>query len=247
MAVEKEVRISVRDLVEYVYRSGDLDPRFVGMGKAIEGTKLHQKIQSLRKDEAAGSGEIYLKEVSISMKVSCKDLNFIISGRIDGIMWGSAGITLEEIKTTATPLEYIKGDSYPVHWAQAECYAFMYSSEQAGKVDNIRLTYYNADSGEQKMFVKAVRTEELEKHFTEVVEKYYNWAHAVYEWIDLRDDTIRKLEFPYDEYRRNQPPQGEYSYRPLQERERPSQHFFLLSRHWEKEMRKRYFILLRKP
>jgi Rad3-related DNA helicase len=204
MAVRKEIRISVRDLVEYVYRSGDLDSRFVGMGKAIEGTKLHQKIQGLRKDEADGSGEIYLKEVSVSMRVSCKDLDFIISGRIDGLVQGSGGITLEEIKTTARPLEHISEDTYPVHWAQAECYAFMYSSEQTEKVDNIRLTYYNADSGEQKMFVKAVRTGELEKHFTEVLEKYYSWAYAACEWSELRDSTIKSLEFPYYEYRKNQ-------------------------------------------
>jgi len=47
MTVGNEIRISVRDLVEFVYRSGDLDSRFAGMGKAIEGARLHQKIQGL--------------------------------------------------------------------------------------------------------------------------------------------------------------------------------------------------------
>ncbi|MDD4503808.1 MAG: ATP-dependent DNA helicase [Clostridiaceae bacterium] len=204
MTIEKKIRISVRDLVEYVYRSGDLDSRFVGMGKAIEGTRLHQKIQALRKDEAAEEGEVYLKEVSISKEVSFRDINFIISGRIDGLVESSKGITLEEIKTTMSPLEYISEDTYPVHWAQVKCYAYMYIIEHEAKAANIQLTYYNADRVEQKVFIKPVVIEELEKYFIEVLEKYYSWAYATHEWSEFRDSTIRNLGFPYREYRKNQ-------------------------------------------
>ena len=110
MAIEKEVRISVRDLVEYSLRSGNLDSRFVGMGRAIEGARLHQKIQSLRKGEAEVLGEVYQKEVSISKTISYRSLTFKISGRIDGLIENSRGFTLEEIKTTMSPLEYIDED-----------------------------------------------------------------------------------------------------------------------------------------
>ncbi|NLK34439.1 MAG: ATP-dependent DNA helicase [Gracilibacteraceae bacterium] len=204
MNTGNEIRISVRDLVEYVYRSGDLDSRFVGMGKAIEGTRLHQKIQGLRIGEAADSGETYLKEVSVSMRICHKEITFIVAGRIDGLLKDSEGSTLEEIKTTSSPLENISEDTYPVHWAQAMCYAYMYASEQSEKVINIRLTYYNDDSGEQKVFIRRVSIEELEKHFYEVVEKYYDWAYAACEWSALRNSSIRDLKFPYDKYRKNQ-------------------------------------------
>lgn len=204
MTTGYEIRISVRDLVEYVYRSGDLDSRFVGMGKANEGTRLHIKIQGLRKDEAAESGETYYKEVSVSKMVCFGDIVFVVSGRIDGLLKGIEGITLEEIKTTSGPLEIISEDTYPVHWAQALCYAYMYESEQSEKVTDIRLTYYNVDSGEQKILNKTVNFEELEKHFSEVVEKYYGWAYAACEWSALRNSTIKNLEFPYDKYRKNQ-------------------------------------------
>lgn len=204
MAIEKEIRISVRDLVEYAYRSGDLDSRFVGMGKALLGARLHQKIQGFRKDEAAVEGDVYHKEVSISKTISCGDLTFIISGRIDGLVEGSRGITLEEIKTTLSSLEHISEDTYPVHWAQAKCYAFIYSSEHETKVTNIQLTYYNTDSGEMKVFIKPVDIEELEVHFMEVLKKYYNWAYAMHEWGNLRNNTIKSLGFPYEDYRKNQ-------------------------------------------
>lgn len=204
MAIEKEIRISVRDLAEYVYRSGDLDSRFVGMDKALLGVRLHQKIQGLRKDEASVCGETYQKEVSICKAISFRDLAFIISGRIDGIIGGSQGITVEEIKTTMTPLENINEDTYPVHWTQGKCYAYMYALEYAAEVSDIQLTYYNADSGEMKVFVKHVKFDELEEHFMEVLEKYYRGTHTMYEWSGLRDSTIKSLDFPYDEYRKNQ-------------------------------------------
>lgn len=204
MTIEKEIRISVRDLVEHTYRSGDLDSRFVGMSKAIEGVRLHQKIQGLRKDEAADEGGIYLKEVSISKEIDFRDLRFIISGRIDGLIENSQGITIEEIKTTSRPLENINEDTYLVHWAQVKCYAYMYAIEQKIKAVNIQLTYYNVDRVEQKVFIKPVVIEELEGHFMEVLEKYYSWAYATHEWIELRDATIKKIGFPYKEYRKNQ-------------------------------------------
>lgn len=204
MTIAKEIRISVRDLVEYAYRSGDLDSRFVGMGKALEGARLHQKIQGIRKDEAVKTGEVYRKEVSISGKIPYKNLVFNLSGRIDGLIEGSRGLTLEEIKTTMSPLEYIDEDTFPVHWAQAKCYAYMYALEYREAAANIQLTYYNTESGEQKVFFKPVESAELEGHFFEILDKYYNWAYAMYEWSSLRDSTIKSLEFPYEGYRRNQ-------------------------------------------
>ena len=41
----QKVQISVRELVEFVYRSGDLDMRFQGKSKMADGIKMHQKIQ----------------------------------------------------------------------------------------------------------------------------------------------------------------------------------------------------------
>lgn len=204
MAMDKEIRISVRDLVEYAYRSGDLDSRFVGMSRALEGARLHQKIQGFRKDEAADEGETYRKEVGISRTISCKGLTFIISGRIDGIIEGSRGVTLEEIKTTMSLLEHIDEDTYPVHWAQVKCYALMYASEYGVEIANIQLTYYNTESREQKVFVKAAVMEELEEHFTGLLENYCSWAFEMYEWSKLRNITIGNLDFPYNEYRKNQ-------------------------------------------
>ncbi len=41
----KEIKISVRNLVELVLRTGDIDSSFTGSSRAVEGTRLHKKIQ----------------------------------------------------------------------------------------------------------------------------------------------------------------------------------------------------------
>lgn len=204
MSNYKEFRISVRNLAEYAYSSGDLDARFVGMSKALLGTRLHQKLQGIRKDEAAEDGGTYRKEISISRTVSYRDLMFVISGRIDGLEEGSRGVVLEEIKTTGIPLSDIGEDTWPIHWAQAKCYAYMYTLEYEKEVSVVRLTYYNTESKEQKVFEKGVVPEELEGHFNSLLEKYCSWAYEMYQWGRLRDITIEGLAFPYPEYRRNQ-------------------------------------------
>ncbi|MGE5631310.1 MAG: hypothetical protein ACM3TR_09475 [Caulobacteraceae bacterium] len=141
-----EIRISVRELVEFAYRSGDLDSRFTGMSRALEGAKLHRKLQSLNSEKAVNEGERYQKEISISYGTDYKGLFFLISGRIDGITENSLGTTLDEIKTVECPLNLIDEESYPVYWAQAKCYAFMYGVQKRLESINVQITYYNIDS-----------------------------------------------------------------------------------------------------
>lgn len=41
----KEIKLSVRNLVEFVLRSGDLNSTFIGNSRALEGTKAHRTVQ----------------------------------------------------------------------------------------------------------------------------------------------------------------------------------------------------------
>lgn len=44
--MENIIRVSVRNLVEFVLRSGDIDNSFMSMTRAVEGTYAHQKVQN---------------------------------------------------------------------------------------------------------------------------------------------------------------------------------------------------------
>ena len=75
------LHISVRHLVEFLMRSGDIDNRKVGkLSENImqEGSRIHRKLQ-----KAAGSG--YAAEVSLTYEYQTQHYNIVVEGRADGI------------------------------------------------------------------------------------------------------------------------------------------------------------------
>lgn len=75
------IRISVRNLVEFIFRSGDIDNRRTGAKEkqAMEaGSRLHRKIQRQM-------GSSYESEVSLRQIVDMEQLRIQIEGRADGI------------------------------------------------------------------------------------------------------------------------------------------------------------------
>ncbi len=64
------IKISVRNLVEFVLRQGDLDNRFTSNVRALEGTRVHQKIQQQYKDKIIGDkSATYNCEVSLKYEI----------------------------------------------------------------------------------------------------------------------------------------------------------------------------------
>lgn len=75
------IRISVRNLVEFIFRSGDIDNRRTGSREkqAMEaGSRLHRKIQRQM-------GSSYESEVSLKQTIDMEQLRIQIEGRADGI------------------------------------------------------------------------------------------------------------------------------------------------------------------
>lgn len=217
---DSEIRISVRELVEFAYRSGDLDSRFSGMNRALEGASLHRKLQKLNGESAASRGESYQKEVSITCRIHYKDLIFNINGRIDGIMETEQGIILDEIKTIQNSLDSIDEDTFPVHWAQAKCYAYMYAAEKQMEAVNVQITYCSIDGGDIRTLTKVYAFSELEGFFFGILEKYFVWAEMLHKWYLKRDKSIKALAFPYREYRKNQRKLAVAVYKTIDEKKR---------------------------
>ena len=109
-------RLPVRQLVEFLLRTGSIDSRFTGFDRANEGARIHRKLQ-----KAAGEG--YAAEVFLSGEREAAGIPFTIEGRADGIFTDEAGVTvIDEIKTTAVPADDIAEDMNPCHWAQGMVY-----------------------------------------------------------------------------------------------------------------------------
>ena len=193
----KQVKISIRNLVEFVLRSGDLDSRFTGLSRMTDGIKLHQKLQK-------AGGEAYKKEVALSFCVETEGFELILEGRADGIIIEEDKIIIDEIKTTAASLEYIEESSNLLHWAQAMCYAYIYSHNNSIETITVQLTYCQLDTEEIKRFRREYSFNELEDFINDIVNRYLKWAKLSHQWDLIRDASIKQLEFPFPCYRRGQ-------------------------------------------
>ena len=193
-----QVRISVRNLVEFIFREGDIDNRrkSVSADAMMEGTRIHRKIQK-SKDER------YLAEVPLKISLDEKLYQLTIEGRADGIFTEEDDFAvIDEIKGVYMKLEQLEKPIY-VHQAQAMCYAYIFAWQNQLPEIGIQMTYCNLDTEEIRYFRENYRFEELEQWFLKLITEYKKWADFQYQWKEKRQASIHQLEFPY-EYRPGQ-------------------------------------------
>ncbi|MDF0727138.1 PD-(D/E)XK nuclease family protein [Cytobacillus sp. S13-E01] len=192
-----EIKFSVRTLVEYVYRSGSIDNKFRTTTTLTEGTKAHKAIQSTY-------NETDQKEVFLKTEIEYEKLLFIIEGRCDGVIFRNDEILIDEIKSTTKDLSLIDEDTFPVHWAQALVYAFIYAKDNDQKEMSVQLTYIHVVTEEQKKFVKRYKFKELEQLVTDLVKQYSPYASLMNTHRIRRNQSINELPFPFSTYREGQ-------------------------------------------
>lgn len=195
----EEIKVSVRNLVEFLMRSGDIDQRH---GKGTEkdvmqmGSRLHRKIQKQM-------GAQYHAEVTLKMIWSRETYQICIEGRADGIFEEDGKSVIDEIKGVYRRLDEI-ACPIPVHMAQAKCYAYFYSA-QRGKREEIvvQMTYCDLETEETKRFRQSFSFSELEEWFGELMGQYAPWAEYLLSWKKTRKESIQTVVFPFP-YREGQ-------------------------------------------
>lgn len=204
-----EVRISVRNLVEFILRSGDIDNRRSGAADNAmqEGSRLHRLLQKRM-------GPEYAAEVFLRYIWEAEAYAIVLEGRADGVFPDTDGVTtVDEIKTTYREVSYIKAP-VPVHLAQAKVYAAIYGIQNNQKRMRIRMTYCNVETEELKYFYEEETTEELCQWLEELLEQYRKWADYEFEWKKKRQASIEGLEFPFP-YREGQKELVSYVYQSI--------------------------------
>lgn len=196
--MERElVKISVRELVEFILRSGDIDLR-TGGKKDTEsmqaGARIHRKIQK-------SMGSEYHAEVTLKHRIVMEKFDLQIEGRADGVIDGNP-VTIDEIKGIYKSLEYLK-EALPVHLAQAKCYAYIYGLQNEKEQMSVQMTYVNLDTEQIRYFHESYSMADLSEWFEKLIFAYQKWAEFRYEWKQLRNAGIKTLQFPY-EYRQGQ-------------------------------------------
>ncbi|MEG0813576.1 MAG: ATP-dependent DNA helicase [Clostridium sp.] len=194
----KTIRVSVRNLVEFVLRSGDIDNRHTSgsQQEAMQaGSRLHRKIQK-------SMGADYRAEVSLNYRIEEAGFEFLIEGRADGIIDHGTDITIDEIKGVYMNLASME-EPVGIHLAQAMCYGYFYGSERKISEITLQITYCNIDTEEIRRFQVVKTMTELEQWFTGLIHEYLKWAEYIYHNDMSRDASLKQLEFPFP-YREGQ-------------------------------------------
>lgn len=192
------VRLSVRQLVEFLLQRGDIDTRFTGFDRANEGARIHRKLQ-----KAAGEG--YAAEVALAANCDLGGIACRIEGRADGIFTDEDGtVTIDEIKTTAVPTEHITEELNPCHWAQGMVYAAIYAGQHSLPAARVRLTYYQIDTDAITRFQRDFTAAQLEAFWADLLAQYTPWAQRQQQWGQRRSAALQALPFPYPAYRAGQ-------------------------------------------
>ena len=191
------VRISVRNLVEFILRNGDL---VSGSGTSdkeamLKGSRLHRKIQKQM-------GSHYQPEVSLKKDTEYDDLILRVEGRADGIFLQDEQFCIDEIKGVYKKLELME-EPVLVHRAQALCYAWIYLDAHDMEKIDIQMTYAHLDTEVIKRFRETLTRAELKQWYEELTDSYHKWLAYQIEWRKKRNESMENLEFPFA-YRKGQ-------------------------------------------
>lgn len=213
-----ETSVSVRKLVEFLLRSGDLGESTAGDVSDMEaGTKAHRKLQKeggadyhaevrlkYSLDISAEEGIQILRKAGIDFP-ECPPVRLNIDGICDGIILKEGEpVLIDEIKTTASDTEAIEGDGKPIHWAQALCYGFFYAEKEGLEGLTVRLTYYRIGTGQTRRFFREMTTEELAAFFFGLIEDYKPWVLLDVMGMLKRKKSAELFTFPYETFRPGQ-------------------------------------------
>jgi len=202
----KQISVSVKEIVELIYGSGNIMSTKNLMTRVQEGIEIHSYWQNQYLD-------VDKKEVVCKINYETEELNLEISGRIDGVLFRDGEFMIEEIKSTHIDFDQLEENTTPSHLAQAKIYAYIYAFTSELKRINVVLTYIAVNDLKTKQFNKSFTLKQLENFYNKTVEKYLNWIEIQENHEKARQKSIIGLEFPFPEYRLNQREMMAYIYR----------------------------------
>ncbi len=214
------VKISVRNLVEFILRSGDLTSAGTGVQNLEamqEGSRIHRKIQS-----SMGIG--YEAEVPL---FTCVDITspetkekfcLTVEGRADGIFRDDDVVLIDEIKGIYKDLDEVDAPD-PIHLAQAKCYAYMVTADEGLDEIDVQITYCNMENERIKRFKETFSSKEITDWFSGLIKSYEPWAVYEFDWAKKRSDSIEKMDFPFP-YRPGQDDLTAFTYQKINEGKR---------------------------
>lgn len=234
MEDKKQIKVSVRSLVEFIFRSGNLDNRRKAASEQAmaEGSRVHRMLQ-----KKGGAG--YHAEVGLRALYETVAYDICLEGRADGIMEDyipaeytgmseqmplfAAEYGLIDVPEPMTYIDEIKGtyqslkritEPLAEHLAQAKCYAYIVAKEDMLERIGIRVTYCSLEDHSLKYFHYCFEKEELTQWFEALMQELVKWADYYFDWQAKKLPSIQSLAFPYA-YREGQKELASYVYQTI--------------------------------
>lgn len=193
-------KIGIRQLVEFVLRSGDLIEVNNSQNTAQNGARIHRHLQKLRSKDVNYQSEVYLKTA-----VTMNDTQYLISGRADGITAQADKITIEEIKTSEQAYEDLSDNTLELYWAQVKVYGYIILQDHP-ELDEVtlRLTYFQVNNEAVTTNDQVLNRASLTKFFQELIDEYEYWLVLRAKLRKTRNESIKQLAFPFPKFRTGQ-------------------------------------------
>ncbi len=190
-------QLSVSELIEFCNSPTSLSaaPRFPS--RAQEGIAGHQLLASTRP-------EGYQTEVPVEFEYQWENLQLTVHGRIDGLIITETEIIVEEIKTTYLPVNNLHDIPYPVHRGQLQIYLYFIMSRNPQKEVTGRLTYLNLETLAERFFPVVLSGKEAQDNFEQLALKFLIFQKENLNWIETRNHSLEKLNFPFSQLRPGQ-------------------------------------------
>ena len=205
--MEKSLRLSVHQLVDFLLRSGDIDNRVFNRSSMSEGSRLHSEYQGRQSSN-------YMSEYPLAVSLNIDEIDILLEGRADGIIKKSDGsYVIDEIKTTVEDLKIFHEQNLEWHLGQAKCYAYMFAKSNDLDYIGIKLTYIRQGK-EKEQFIDSYYFNflELEQFVFDLINDYLEFYNIIFQKQEKRNQSIESLAFPFNKYRQGQRELAKYCY-----------------------------------
>ena len=192
--------IGIRQMVEFVLRSGDLNPASTGsQNTALEGSRIHRKLQ--KEWQQTTKKEVYLKT-----NFTAGSEEWLLHGRADALHLteNKTYDEVREIKTSALAFEELSENTLTLYFGQAQVYAYILMEEN--KIDHLTLSLYYFQTTTEKLTVKSIEytREEATIFYDQLIKKFTWWVEFKAKMRNKRNISSQELTFPFPKYRQSQ-------------------------------------------
>ncbi|MCR9107037.1 MAG: ATP-dependent DNA helicase [Gammaproteobacteria bacterium] len=190
-----EIRVAVRDLVNFCHRSGDIDTRFTPSPSGAQGIAGHQRLYARR-------AAAYQPEYPVRLTRQFGSATLQLTGRADGYD-AEAGL-VEEIKTCRVAATSIPASVTNLHWAQGIVYGALIAMEHDLPSLNVKVTWLNIDSDEEHSEQQSWSRQALEDFLDAALLRFSQWLAQLQVLQEARNRSLQTLGFPHGEFRAGQ-------------------------------------------